>query len=241
VADVIIVGAGNAAFAAALAASQQGASVLVLERAPRDEAGGNTRFTAGAIRFAYEGAEDLRRLMPDLTDAECARSDFGSYSEDQFFDDMYRLTQYRTDPDLCELLVKQSRSTVQWMGEAGLRFQPIWGRQAFLVNGRFTFWGGLTVEAWGGGPGLVDGWTASARKRGIEIRYGARVVGLIADDDGVRGVRVKQDGRTTEIGARCVVLAAGGFQATWSGGRATWAPLGTWRRWGGRDSPPAMA
>ena len=75
--DVIIVGGGNAAFAAAVAASQQGASVLVLERAPLEEAGGNTRFTAGAIRFAYEGAEDLRKLMPDLTDEECARSDFG--------------------------------------------------------------------------------------------------------------------------------------------------------------------
>jgi len=212
-ADVIIVGGGNAAFAAAVAASQQGARVLVLERAPVEESGGNTRFTAGAIRFAYSGAEDLRKLMPDLTDEECARSDFGSYSEDQFFEDMYRVTDYRTDPDLCELLVKKSRSTMQWMREVGLRFQPIWGRQAFLVDGKFTFWGGLTVEAWGGGPGLVDGWTAAAKERGIEIRYGARVVSLICDDDGVHGVKVKQDGVTTEIMAKCVVLAAGGFQA----------------------------
>ena len=211
--DVIIVGGGNAAFAAAVAASQQGASVLVLERAPEDEAGGNTRFTAGAVRFAYEGADDLRRLMPDLTDEECLRTDFGSYPEEQFFEDMYRVTEYRTDSTLCELLVKNSRSTVQWMREAGLRFQPIWGRQAFLVDGKFTFWGGLTVEAWGGGPGLVDGWTAAARRRGIEIRYGARVVSLIADDQGVRGVRVKQNGQTTDVPARCVVLAAGGFQA----------------------------
>lgn len=211
--DVIIVGGGNAAFAAAVAASQQGANVLVLERAPLEEAGGNTRFTAGAIRFAYEGADDLRTLMPDLTDEECARSDFGAYSEDQFFEDMYRVTEYRTDGDLCELLVKNSRSTMQWMREAGLRFQPIWGRQAFLVDGKFTFWGGLTVEAWGGGEGLVEGWTAAAKKNGIEIRYGARVVSLIVDDEGVHGVRVKQDGKTTEIFAKCVVLAAGGFQA----------------------------
>ena len=212
-ADVIVVGGGNAAFAAAIAASQQGASVQVLERAPLDEAGGNTRFTAGAMRFAYKDAADLRQLMPDLTDEECARSDFGSYTEDQFFEDMYRVTDYRTDPDLCELLVRNSRATVQWMREAGLRFQPIWGRQAFLIDGKFTFWGGLTVEAWGGGPGLIEGWTKIARKRGVEIRYGARAISLICDDSGVHGVRVKQNGKTTDIMAQCVVLAAGGFQA----------------------------
>jgi len=211
--DVIVVGGGNAAFSAAVSASQQGARVVVLERAPVDEAGGNTRFTAGAIRFAYDGVDDLRALMPDLTDDECARSDFGSYTQDQFFEDMYRVTEYRTDPDLCELLVKNSRPTMMWMKEAGLKFAPIWGRQAFLVDGKFTFWGGLTVEAYGGGPGLVEAWTASARKRGIEIEYGARVVELIADDDGVKGVRYKQDGVTRELYARCVVLAAGGFQA----------------------------
>jgi tricarballylate dehydrogenase len=212
-ADVVVVGGGNAAFAAAVAAAQGGASVVMLERAPQDEAGGNTRFTAGAIRFAYDGVEDLRALMPDLTDEDCARSDFGAYTEDQFFDDMYRVTEYRTDPELCELLVRNSRQTLMWMKDAGLRFQPIWGRQAFLVDGKFTFWGGLTVEAWGGGPGLVDGWTAIAAKLGIEIRYGARVTDLIADDGGVRGVRFKQNGVTHELMAKAVVLAAGGFQA----------------------------
>ena len=149
--DVIVVGGGNAAFAAAVSAAQQGAKVVVLERAPAEEAGGNTRFTAGAIRFAYEGVDDLRKLMPDLTDAECERTDFGSYTEDQFFDDMHRVTEYRTDPDMCELLVRKSRPTIQWMQEAGIKFYPIWGRQAFLVDGKFTFWGGLTVEAYGGG------------------------------------------------------------------------------------------
>ena len=68
--DVIVVGGGNAAFCAALSAQEQGARVVVLERAPEEEAGGNTRFTAGNIRFAYDGVEDLRTLMPDLTDAK---------------------------------------------------------------------------------------------------------------------------------------------------------------------------
>ena len=212
-ADVVVVGGGNAAFAAAVAAREAGASVLVLERAPPEEAGGNSRFTAGAMRFAYDGVADLRRLMPDLTDAEVANTDFGAYPEAQFFEDMGRITGYRTDPELCELLVTRSRETLFWMAAAGHRFAPIWGRQAFKVDGRFRFWGGLTVEAWGGGPGLVEAWTRVAAERGIEVAYAARALSLIADDEGVRGVRVRQAGRTREIDARAVVLAAGGFQA----------------------------
>jgi tricarballylate dehydrogenase len=99
--DVVVVGAGNAAFCAALAAAEQGISVLVLERAPEEEAGGNSRFTAGAFRCVYDGVEDLRALMPDLTDEEVANSDFGTYPAEKFFDDMGRITEYRTDPDLC--------------------------------------------------------------------------------------------------------------------------------------------
>jgi tricarballylate dehydrogenase len=213
VAEVIVVGAGNAAFAAAVAAAERGARVTMLERAPESEAGGNTRFTAGAMRFAYDGVEDLRRLMPDLTDEEVARTAFGAYPEERFFEDMGRVTDYRTDPDLCELLVRESRDTLQWMAGNGVRFNPIWGRQAFLVDGRFVFWGGLTVEATGGGPGLVAAWTAIAARMGIEIRYGARALALIAGDDGVKGVRIRQNGRSDDLYADAVVLAAGGFEA----------------------------
>ncbi|MGE3066550.1 MAG: FAD-dependent oxidoreductase, partial [Hyphomicrobiaceae bacterium] len=83
--DVVVVGAGNAAFCAALSAAERGVSVLVLERAPEEEAGGNSRFTAGAIRCVYDGVADLRALMPDLTDEEVAKSDFGTYTEEKFF------------------------------------------------------------------------------------------------------------------------------------------------------------
>jgi len=212
-ADVIVVGAGNAAFAAAVAARERGASVTMLERAPQEEAGGNTRFTAGAMRFTYDGPADLRRLMPDLTDQEAANTDFGAYPESQFFEDMGRVTEYRTDPDLCERLVTGSKPTMFWMQGLGHRFMPIWGRQAFKVDGKFKFWGGLTVETYGGGPGLVESWTAIAARLGIEVLYGARAVSLIADDAGVRGVRVKQGGVTCDLPAKAVVLAAGGFQA----------------------------
>jgi tricarballylate dehydrogenase len=211
--DVIVVGAGNAALCAALSASESVNKILVLERAPEDEAGGNSRFTAGLFRVAYNGVEDLKKAMPDLSAEEIARTDFGTYTEDQFLDDMARVTEYRCDPDLTEILVKKSMDTVAWMQKKGVRFTAAWGRQAFNIGGRFKFWGGLTVEAVGGGPGLVESLTRAAKKNGIEVWYGARVVSLICDDSGVKGVRVKVNGKTEDLHARAVVLAAGGFQA----------------------------
>src|SRR5579863_5455569 len=134
--DVVMIGGGNAAFCAALAARESGASVLVLECAPIEERGGNSRFTAGAMRVAYNGVDDLARLMPDLTDEDKARTDFDAYTEDQFFDDLARVTQYRTNPELAELLVRRSFETMIWMRTKGVRFQPIYGRQAFNVGDR---------------------------------------------------------------------------------------------------------
>lgn len=211
--DVVVVGAGNAAMCAAFAAREAGVDVIVLERAPRDEEGGNTRFTAGAIRFAYDGVDDLRALMPDLTEEEVARTDFGRYTEENFFDDMARVTENRTDPDLAELLVRRSRATLMWLRDKGVRFVPIYGRQAFKVDGRFKFWGGLTVEAWGGGPGLVEAQRAIATKQGIPVFHEARALSLVHDDDGVRGVVVRHMGTTRTVHCRAVVLAAGGFES----------------------------
>ncbi|MGH8706967.1 MAG: FAD-dependent tricarballylate dehydrogenase TcuA, partial [Burkholderiales bacterium] len=187
--------------------------VLVLERSGEDEAGGNSRFTAGLMRVAYAGVDDLKRAIPDLTPEEIARTDFGTYTEDQFLDDMARVTEFRCHPDLTELLVKRSLATVEWMRTKGVRFTAAWGRQAFNIGGKFKFWGGLTVEAVGGGPGLVESLTSAAKKNGIDVWYQARATGLIADDAGVKGVRVKRDGKTMEVRAKSVVLAAGGFQA----------------------------
>ena len=211
--DVIVVGGGNAAFCAALAAREHCDRVLVLERAPEEEAGGNSRFTAGLLRVAYRGVDDIKRLIPDLSEQEISSTDFGTYTEEQFLDDMARVTEYRCDPDLTEVLVRQSLPTALWMRGKGVRFTAAWGRQAFKVEGRFKFWGGLTVEAVGGGPGLVDSLTQAARKNGIDIWYESRAVSLLADDDGVHGVVVKRTGKTIHVKSRAVVLAAGGFQA----------------------------
>jgi tricarballylate dehydrogenase len=211
--DVVVVGAGNAAFCAALAAREKGAKVLMLERAPKELMGGNSRFTAGAFRCVYEGVDDLTAIMPDLTPDEIARSDFGTYSSDQFFDDMFRVTQYRTDGELCDRLVNRSRDAMRWLRQKGMRFAPIWGRQAYKIDGKFKFWGGLTVESWGGGPGLIDQHLKLAEKQGIEIRYGVRAVSLLNDGHVVSGLRVKADGKMEDVKARSVVIACGGFES----------------------------
>jgi tricarballylate dehydrogenase len=211
--DVIVVGGGNAAFCAALAAQEQGAKVVVLEAAPEDEAGGNSRFTAGSIRVVYNGVDDIKTLIPDLTEKEIEETDFGTYTAEKFFDDMAQVTQNRANPDLVELLVTKSFDTLNWMREKGVRFIPIYGRQAFKIDGKFKFWGGLTIESIGGGPGLVNMLTESAKKRGIEVRYQTRALSLIHSGDRVEGVRVRHDGRDSEIRGKAVILASGGFQA----------------------------
>ncbi len=210
--DVVVVGAGNAGMCAALAARGEGARVLVLEAAPFDERGGNSRYTAGALRFVYNGVDDLLKLC-DLSQTEIATSDFGTYTTDKYYDDLGRLTDYRSNPDMAELLITKSQETLLWMRSQGIRFAPMYSRQAFKHDGKFVFWGGLALEAWGGGPGLVEGLFKAAEERQIQVAYEARGERLIADDDGVHGVIANVEGKTTQIPAKAVILACGGFEA----------------------------
>src|SRR4051795_9805738 len=106
--DVLVVGAGNAAANAALAAHEAGSSVAMLETAPEESRGGNSAFTGGAFRFVYDGVDDLLRLDPTIADLDLSTIDFGTYTTDQYFDDMGRLTEYRCDPDLTEVLISGS-------------------------------------------------------------------------------------------------------------------------------------
>ncbi|MBO0731468.1 MAG: FAD-dependent tricarballylate dehydrogenase TcuA [Acidimicrobiaceae bacterium] len=211
--DVVVVGAGNAAMCAALAAREAGAEVVVLERAPAGQHGGNTAFTAGAMRVVYESVDDLVALVPDLTEAEIASTEFSVYPAKKFFDDMARVTEYRADPDLVDAVVTESHATLRWMREKGVRFAPAYGRQAFKVDNRFRFWGGLTIEVVGGGPGLVETEHRIAVESGIRVMYGAHVQALVRDGEGIRGVGVRIGGRKLSIAAGGVVLACGGFQA----------------------------
>jgi len=210
--DVIVVGKGNAALCAALAAHENGAKVLVLEAAPDEESGGNTRFAGGVMRFAYESVDDLKRVT-ELTDEEIAASDFGTNTREEFFDDLFRLTSYRTDPDLSEILVTQSLDTMAWLRSQGARFVPNYGRQSGMVGGKRKFFGRMPIEASGGGAGLVQYLDAAAKKAGIEVRYDTRVASLIYDGERVSGVRAQEKGKPVELHAKAVVLACGGFEA----------------------------
>src|SRR5262249_30627831 len=133
--DVLVVGAGNAALCAAISAHEQGARVLMLEAAPFEERGGNSHFTGGAFRFAYRGVEDLTTVLPSLANEDLSNVDFGTYTEEQFFDDMFEVTEFRTDPDLCEILVRGSLATAPWVARHGVKLQPRLGRQACKVEG----------------------------------------------------------------------------------------------------------
>ena len=167
----------------------------------------------GQFGLSTTGLTISRTLVPDLSAAEVENTDFGAYTADQFFDDMGRVTQHRADPDLVELLVTRSFETLNWMREKGVRLIPIYGRQAFKIDGRFKFWGGLTVEAVGGGPGLIAMLTAAARKRDIDIRYRTRALELLSDGKRVEGVRVRTQDGVADLHAKSVVLACGGFEA----------------------------
>ncbi|RPH73341.1 MAG: FAD-dependent oxidoreductase, partial [Candidatus Rokuibacteriota bacterium] len=212
--DVVVVGGGNAAMCAALSARESGARVLVLEKAPEGWRGGNGFFTAGGFRFAFKSFDELRTLIGDLSDQEAAQMEVDPYTEDNFYDDLMRVTEDCADPDMAVLLVRESQNTVRWMKERGIRWIPMFGRQAYKVGGKFRFWGGLVLEAVGGGPGLIDMEYASAAKAGIDVRFEAKVTRLVTDDrGGVTGVVVRTPDGTETITAGAVVLAAGGFEA----------------------------
>jgi len=210
---VIVVGGGNAALCAALSAREGGARVAVLERAPEAERGGNSSYTGGSMRFAFDNAQVIHDIVPDLSQEEIANTDFGTYPESRFFDDLYKITQFRTDPDLSEVLIKNSQQAVRWMAGQGIRFVPLYGRHAPNVNGKFKFSNGSTLGAAGAGLGLVNALYAAAARAGIDVYYQAAVKKLLHDDAGVRGVVVRIQGKTTELKSAAVVLACGGFQA----------------------------
>src|SRR5436190_19323214 len=192
--DVVVVGGGNAALCAALSAAERGASVVLLERAPEAKRGGNSNFTGGGFRMVHHGAQDIKKVVPDLSDADIARTDFGEYSAEDYLDDLGRITQYYIDPDLAETLVTNSTDTVHWLMRRGVQLLPNYGRQAYNREGKFKFFGGIVIYANGGGAGLVQSEYKAAAKHGISIRYGTRAIALLRGPKGIDGVRVVADG-----------------------------------------------
>jgi tricarballylate dehydrogenase len=212
-ADVVVVGGGNAGYCAAHAAALRGRRVTLIERAPAAEAGGNSFFTAGAIRMTHDGVADLADLVEP--DERLARSEVPPYSIRQFRADMERTTSGRCDPQLTRVLVAESAAAVHWLKALGVSFRLMYERQAYeRPDGTYVFWGGLAVGSVGGGKGLMTRHQQIAARLGVDVRYERCAVALRRDGRGITGVHwAAPDGTSGLLPAAAVVLAAGGFEA----------------------------
>jgi tricarballylate dehydrogenase len=215
--DVIVVGAGNAALAAAVSAHEHGATgILVLEKAPREMRGGNTHWAGAVLRMAFDDPRELAPLLPGVErDYANFYEGITPYTRKDYMDDLLRVTSGRTDPLLSRLLVDNSRNTVFWMHEVGgVKMEPAI-TIAGVKRGNMVVWPrGLVVRAAHEGVGLSRSWFATAGRRGIEIRYSSAATELLLDGRGrVAGVKVRDDDGLTAIDAKAVVLGCGGFEA----------------------------
>ena len=212
--DVIVVGGGNAGLSAAMAAQDGGAQALLLEKAPKELRGGNSYFTGGLFRFAFQGIDDIASVIHDLSEGERAMVDVGSYPTRAYYEDVMRVTEGLSDPLLLEVLVGQSLPTMQWLAGKGVRWILAMGRQSFKVDNKFKFFGNLVVEAVGGGVGLSDMEFAAAEKMGVQTVYDTKAVRLLTDRMGrVTGLTVRGPEGFQDIETGAVVLACGGFEA----------------------------
>ena len=188
--DVLVIGGGNAALCAAISARRAGASVLVLEGAPKFFRGGNTRHTRN-MRCAHDAATEI------LT---------GPYTEEEFWDDLLRLTGGQTDEVLAKFMIKESKDILNWIVEQGVRWQPSLGGTLSLGRTNSFFLGG--------GRAMLNALYLTAEKLGVEIVYDAEVTDLQIEDGMFLSATLKQPiDSTTEIRASALVAAAGGFEA----------------------------
>ncbi len=214
-ADIIVVGSGNAALCAGLAARERGASVLMIEKAPEDMAGGNTKYTAGAMRFAYASGDDLVPLLHEPDDPRLCRTDFGAYPQETFQRDLLAFNDGRPISPEQRKLISLSLETVHWLAAHDVRFEPIYSRQSFEKDGRFIFWGGLALAAQNEGVGLFEAERDAFLRLGGEIRYQCAAERLLTQDGRVTGVAVlESSGTQSALRAGAVVLASGGFEAS---------------------------
>ncbi len=224
---IVIIGSGNAALCAGISALDNGAEVLIIEKADEAEWGGNSRYTAGAMRFAYNSNEDLLPLLKNPNDPKLALTDFGSYPKEKFLADLAHFNEGEPITELQQFLVDESLSALQWLGSHNVKFDPIYSRQSFVKDGRYVFWGGLTLEAEGEGNGLVHDEREEYLRLGGKIWYNCEAISLagicnpdpsdigfaIQNSTQITGVKCLKDGQEIVIDCAAVVLGCGGFEA----------------------------
>jgi len=211
--DVVVVGGGNAALTAAIAARQSGARVLVLESASEELRGGNTRFTGGLFRFTYRNLQEIARVLGKHDDPNLC--EFDPYTADNFLGDINRMTRGKYDPALIDVLIKESYSTVCWLADMGMPF-GIYRVPNLRIKGtdRYKVQFGAGFEVKGKGLTLSEKLFEFAQNFGIPVRYETECFGLLRDENGrVTGVQARDGKGETAIHAKAVVLGSGGFQS----------------------------
>ena len=219
--DVIVVGSGNAALCAGISALENGAKVLIVEKAKFDEMGGNSRYTAGAMRFAYNSNEDLLPLLKNPNDERTPITDFGSYPKEKFLADLLHFNESEPITELQQFLVDESLPALQWLATHNIKFDPIYSRQSFMKEGKYIFWGGLTLEAEGEGNGLVMEELKEFEKLGGTIYYDCPAIEIVEDNGKIVGLKCKKAGKNIVFSTPsrgdsngAVILACGGFEAS---------------------------
>ena len=212
--DVLVIGGGTAAFEAAVAARQSGAPrVVMLEKAPEDEFGGNARFSHTGFRFVHSGAAEMRQFLPQLDDATYKALSPEPYTRDQFIEDLNRVTQGRIDKELAATLADNSNKALHWMRECGIQFD-LDAQSYAIIDGRYYFEPGRGLQSTGGGKGQLTQWRDIALKLGIEIRYESKVTALKGSERQIEAVGVSAPHGDYEIRPKAVILCSGGFQAS---------------------------
>jgi tricarballylate dehydrogenase len=211
--DIVVIGAGSAAFEAAVAARQNGAErVIMLEKAPEERSGGNARFSHTGFRFVNTGSKEIRDFIPDVPKDVFDTMHLPPYTRDDLVGDLNRVTQGRIDPVLADYMADSSNEALHWMLDTGITWNP---EKTVLVDGKRYFEPGTYLHPKGGGPGQLRQWRKIADKLGIEVRFLSKVTKIHGDHRRVEGVHVATtDGRDYDLMARAVIACSGGFQAS---------------------------